>query len=463
MSGTQALLTEYAKAGSERAFRELVSSYVNFVFSTALRIVGGDRPLAEDVAQAVFTDLAQKARSLPKDVRLGGWLHRHTCFLARKSLRRERRRIAREKRAIELHSIEDYSEANLAQMALVLDEVIDDLGEEDRNAIVLRFFEELDYRSIGEALGSSEDAARMRVSRAIDKMGALLKRRGIVLTAAGISFVLSGKLATAAPSGLATRIVYAELVRPAKAQGIFGIIREACFTRLNVGLVSAAVILALLVLLISGRHTRAKTLPGPDAKTFAPAEFADLGVEEPDSQDTAETTVAPTEPQLSPAPSVAPARIVAPVQAVPVKPVVANVPRAQPPPIAPQSSPEATVPMENGSGVQAAANAQAYANANSWRQRPGAYFPPQVAPQTPAPKAATNNSSATLVRTPPNFDTPTGPWAPIRTTAASEPGTMSPNASTASANQSSVQPVRPAQRSAPSSRSNDPRKRDRQL
>ena len=73
MSGTQALLTEYANGGSEWAFKELVSSYVNFVFSTALRVVGGDRPLAEDVTQAVFTDLARKAGSLPKDIQLGGW------------------------------------------------------------------------------------------------------------------------------------------------------------------------------------------------------------------------------------------------------------------------------------------------------------------------------------------------------------------------------------------------------
>src|SRR5262245_18857541 len=113
MSGTQALLTEYANGGAERACREMVYFYVNFGFSTALRIVGGDRPLAEDVTQAVFTDLSRKAVSLPKDVQLGGWLHRHTCFIARKTLRRERRRIAREKQAMELHSIEDYTDANL--------------------------------------------------------------------------------------------------------------------------------------------------------------------------------------------------------------------------------------------------------------------------------------------------------------------------------------------------------------
>jgi DNA-directed RNA polymerase specialized sigma24 family protein len=83
MSGTRALLSEYTQGGSEQAFRELVSCYVNFVFSTAIRIIGGDRALAEDVTQTVFADLAQKASLLPKDVQLGGWLHRHTCFVAR--------------------------------------------------------------------------------------------------------------------------------------------------------------------------------------------------------------------------------------------------------------------------------------------------------------------------------------------------------------------------------------------
>jgi RNA polymerase sigma factor (sigma-70 family) len=457
MSGTQALLTEYADGGAEWAFRELVSSYVHFVFSTALRVVGGDRPLAEDVTQAVFTDLARKASSLPKDVQLGGWLHRHTCFVARKTLRRERRRIAREKVAVELNTIEDYTEANLAQLALVLDEVINDLSEEDRNAIVLRFFEERDFRSIGETLGSSEDAARMRVSRAVQKMGLLLKRRGIVLTAAGISFVLSGKLATAAPSGLGTRIIYVELARPARGQGIFEILREACFTRLNIGIVSAALIVALLALFMSGRHTGAKPLPDPGGKTFTPAEFAGLAVEESDSQDAVESTVV-TEPQNRPAPSVAPARAVVP--AVKVKPLVGNVPRAQLVQNAQEPS-NATVPIENGG--QAISSAQAYGNANLWTQRPAPNSPRQIAPQTPPPKVATNSANTTLpVQTPPNSDTPSGPWGQIRTTAVSEPGTLTPTGATASGNQSSVQSPRPAQRSAPSSRTNDPRKRDRQ-
>jgi DNA-directed RNA polymerase specialized sigma24 family protein len=73
---SQTLLAEYARNGSEPAFRELVARYLDLVYSTALRSVGGDTHLAEDVAQIVFVNLARKARWLPSDVLLGGWLHR---------------------------------------------------------------------------------------------------------------------------------------------------------------------------------------------------------------------------------------------------------------------------------------------------------------------------------------------------------------------------------------------------
>src|ERR1043166_2093174 len=203
---SQTLLADYSRNGSDRAFRELVSSYINFVYSTALRLVEGDTHFAEDISQTVFADLARKARALPEDVKLGGWLHRHTCFVARKALRRERRRKARERRAVELQSIEDYNEENLGHLAALLDEAINNLRAEDRSAVVLRFFEQLDFRSIGDALGSTEDAARMRVTRALEKLAALLKRRGVTLSIAGLGFVLGTKVASAAPFGLASNI-----------------------------------------------------------------------------------------------------------------------------------------------------------------------------------------------------------------------------------------------------------------
>src|SRR5258706_16140475 len=107
MTGPQAILADYVRNGSDRAFRELVNSYVNFVYSTALRALGGKRPLAEDVSQTVFIDLARKAAGLRADVSLAGWLHRHTCFLKHKAMRRELRLKSRERRPIQLRVLDD--------------------------------------------------------------------------------------------------------------------------------------------------------------------------------------------------------------------------------------------------------------------------------------------------------------------------------------------------------------------
>src|SRR5437868_13184722 len=102
MTDSQQLLAEYARNGSEAAFRELVARFVGLVYSTALRLVEGDTHRAEDVAQTVFVNLARKARTLPEDVRLGGWLHRDTCLVASHAMRGERRRRSRERQAAEM-------------------------------------------------------------------------------------------------------------------------------------------------------------------------------------------------------------------------------------------------------------------------------------------------------------------------------------------------------------------------
>src|SRR4051812_33060924 len=105
MTDSRSLLTEYAKSGSEATFHELVRLYIDLVYSTAVRLAGNDADLAKDVAQTVFINLARKARSLPANVMLGGWLHRHTVFVASNVMRGARRRHAREKQAAEMNAI----------------------------------------------------------------------------------------------------------------------------------------------------------------------------------------------------------------------------------------------------------------------------------------------------------------------------------------------------------------------
>jgi RNA polymerase sigma factor (sigma-70 family) len=205
MTETRTLLARYVEDGSEPAFRQLVESYIDLVYSTALRLVEEDSHRAEDVSQMVFVRLAQKARSLPGNVSLGGWLHRDTCHVAATLMRGERRRQVRERLAVEMNALEDDS--HLDSVLPVLDEAIDQLPDQDREAIILRFFEQQNFRALAEAVGGTEDAARMRVNRALDKLHGLLKSRGVALSIAGLATLLGAKAVAAAPVGLAASVV----------------------------------------------------------------------------------------------------------------------------------------------------------------------------------------------------------------------------------------------------------------
>ncbi len=207
MTETQQLLAEYVGTGSEAAFRDIVYRYINLVYSTVLRLVDGDRHLAEDVTQIVFADLARLARTLSKDAKLGGWLHRHACFVAAKTMRGERRRRARERQAVEMNATQDHGTTNSMVAAQELDEAINHLRQADRSAILLRFFEQRDFRGVGLVLGISEEAARKRVARAVEKLHIRLTRRGVILSAAALGAVLAGEAVVSAPAGLAAEVM----------------------------------------------------------------------------------------------------------------------------------------------------------------------------------------------------------------------------------------------------------------
>jgi RNA polymerase sigma factor (sigma-70 family) len=242
MNESQQLLADYVKTGSEAAFHDLVARYVDLVYSAAVRLVNGDTHLAEDVTQTVFADLARMARTLSRDVMLGGWLHRHTCFVASKTMRGERRRQTRERQAVEMNSLEDHSAANLARVAPMLDDAINQLGAEDRDAILLRFFEQHDFKSVGEALGSNEEAARKRVDRALGKLEGLLKRRGVAFSAAALASALSTQAVSAAPAGLAVTISSVALTSAAAGGGTtLTILEIMSMTKLKIGITTAVV------------------------------------------------------------------------------------------------------------------------------------------------------------------------------------------------------------------------------
>jgi RNA polymerase sigma factor (sigma-70 family) len=239
MTDSRKLLKEYVSSRSQPAFRELVGRYVNLVHSVALRLASGDTLLAEDVTQIVFADLAAMAPKLPERVLLGGWLHQHTCFVTNRTLRTERRRRIRERQAAEMNSQQDHTEANLARIAPILDEAIGRLGTSDRTAIILRYFEQYDLRSVGEALGTTEDAAQKRVDRALEKLHVLLKHRGATLSAAALGTALASEAVTAAPAGLAGSVAGAALASVAAGGGTAAtLVKLMTMTKIKVGILS---------------------------------------------------------------------------------------------------------------------------------------------------------------------------------------------------------------------------------
>ena len=240
MTDSQKLLAEYVETGSEPAFREIVTRYLNLVYSVAVRMMKGDTHRAEDVAQTVFADLARMARTLSSEVMLGGWLHRHTYHVAATILRSERRRQSRERQVAEMNALQDYSGVNFAHVAPVLDEVINELGTEDRMAILLRFFEQSDFRAIGHALGTNEDAAQKRVTRALEKLHSLLNQRGVAFSTAALGTALATEAVTAAPAGLAVSISFAALANGAVTGGTtLTLLKVITMTKLKFGIISA--------------------------------------------------------------------------------------------------------------------------------------------------------------------------------------------------------------------------------
>jgi len=209
------LLRDYAEGGHEAAFHELVTRHTDLVYSAALRQVNSP-DLAGDIAQGVFTDLARKARQvadqMPGGNSLAGWLHRSTRYAALNHWRDTRRRLANERQAMEQLLINSESAPDWERIRPVLDEALDSLGDEDREALLLRYFKNQDFRAVGLAFGISDDTAQKRVSRAMERLREFFSKRNVTIGASGLVVLISANAVQAAPVGLTATISAAAVV-----------------------------------------------------------------------------------------------------------------------------------------------------------------------------------------------------------------------------------------------------------
>jgi RNA polymerase sigma factor (sigma-70 family) len=245
MTDEQAL-ADFAKTRSAQAFTALVQRYVDLVYSTAAR-VARDAHLAEDATQAVFIVLARRANSInPKY--LAGWLVNTARLASRDALRSRNRQQKHEAEAAQMRSeIASDEEPTAQQIAPLLDDALARLSEADRSSVVMRFLQGQSFADVGQALGISDEAARKRVERAIEKLRSILCKQGVVPSIGGLAITLAAHQASPAPPSLAIQAAGVMSSHSAGAASVAkGVVWTMSIAKAQVAVVTILVSLAVI-------------------------------------------------------------------------------------------------------------------------------------------------------------------------------------------------------------------------
>jgi RNA polymerase sigma factor (sigma-70 family) len=276
------LLLRYLNERSQPAFARLADRHVHWLYSAALRLVR-NQALAQDVTQAVFLVLVQKARSLPPSTPLAPWLFRVLRHSALTAIRSEsRRRIHETEAAAMIPQTAAIPEPpDWSDLAPHLDAAVQRLPNADRTAVLLRFYQRLSFPHIGAALGISEEAARKRVHRALEKLRALLlpatRRPNQPLPAAAdLDAVLLDRTAHSAPPVVIAAVLGVGAGLPvsttvaALTKGVLTMLYPAPL-KIAAAVAACAIAGTFVVVAVSPRHTTPTPAAPPAAATLTPA------------------------------------------------------------------------------------------------------------------------------------------------------------------------------------------------
>ena len=250
------LLNDYATRNSEEAFRALVERYAGMVYHTALRQLGNPHA-AEEVAQAVFIILAQKAATIRRQPTLYGWLFRATRFAVLNQRRQEKNRARREQEAYAMQSASNSDDLNPVweQITPHLDDALDKLPVMDRELVMIRYFGNKSHKEAARTLGVSEDVVRKRLSRAMEKLRVIFVRRGVAVSSLALVAAFTAHGVQAAPLGLASSLAGVAVAKGATASGstltlIKGALKIMAWTKAK-----TAIIVGASMLLAAGTTT----------------------------------------------------------------------------------------------------------------------------------------------------------------------------------------------------------------
>jgi RNA polymerase sigma factor (sigma-70 family) len=265
------LLKQYA-GGDESSFTTLFERHVHLVYSAALRQARNPSH-AEEVTQAVFILLARKATSLSPQTVLSGWLYQAARLTTASLIKREIRRQRREQE-VYMQTLTEPDTSLWEQISPLLDDAMGRLGEKDRNAIVLRFFENRTPQEVAAALKLNEITARKRVSRALEKLRTFFAKRGVVLTAAIIAGTISGNSVQAAPATLANSATAVAIAKGATASGSILALVKATLIAMKTKTIVATAAVAVVILGIGGYLVGNRLIHQPEAAPAPPASAA---------------------------------------------------------------------------------------------------------------------------------------------------------------------------------------------
>jgi RNA polymerase sigma factor (sigma-70 family) len=274
MNGTE-LLADFRGSRSEQAFGALVRHYTNLVYSVARRRLANGS-LAEEVTQMVFIRLARSAPNLRGDAELVGWLHRTTVHVSVDLWRSESRRRHREEQAAAMQ-LDVADTSGWDDLASVLDDALNELNDSDRQAILLRFFDGKAMRDLGAVFGISEDAAKMRVSRAVDRLRLQLGTRGVTCSAAALGSLLAERAVEAAPNQLVARLAALRFAGPAglgAVGSVYSFFMQFSKFKFIAGVGAVVFVGAVAFLLMRSGEGPAKPAAGTNAPKIALAPVA---------------------------------------------------------------------------------------------------------------------------------------------------------------------------------------------